>query len=240
VENDFIAIYPCGGVAEFSIEGNDMQHLHVRLDSGESIYADAGHLVSKGFRVAINATVRGGLLSGLKRALTGSSFFVTELAGPGEAVLAAAFPGKVFPVQLDGSKGILAESHSFLAAEPGVQYDAQMARLGAGILAGEGLFLARFSGRGNVYLHAYGGLIERDLKPGEALQVEAGHLLAFEEGMKYGISRVGGIRSMLFSGEGWFFVQIEGPGKVYMHTVTAQQLAGILIPYLPRQGGPGL
>jgi len=227
-------------MADFSIEGYDMQHLRVRLDQGESIYADAGHLVSKEYQVSINATVRGGFLAGLKRAVTGSSFFVTELSGPGESVLAAAFPGKVFPVALDGSRGLMAESHSFLAAEPGIQYDAQMARLGAGILAGEGLFLAKFAGRGNVYLHAYGGLIEKDLGPGEMLQVEAGHLLAFEDDMKYGISRVGGIRSMLFSGEGWFFVQIEGPGKVYMHTVTAQQLAGILIPYLPRQGGPSL
>ncbi|MGC9178254.1 MAG: TIGR00266 family protein [Conexivisphaera sp.] len=227
-------------MAEFTIEGEDMQHLHVRLSPGESIYADAGHLVSKDFRISMNTVVRGGLLAGLKRVLTGSSFFVTELTGPGEVVLAAAFPGKVFPVELEGSRGILAESHSFLAAEPGVQYEAQLAKLGAGILAGEGLFLARFSGRGRIYLHAYGGLIVRDLKPGEALQVEAGHLLAFEEGMKYSALRVGGIRSMLFSGEGMFFVQVEGPGRVYIHTVTAQQLAGVLVPYLPRQGGSGI
>ena len=58
--------------------------------------------------------------------------------------------------------------------------------------------------------------------------------------MSYGISRVGGIKSMLFSHEGWFFVKIEGPGRVYLHTATAQQLANVVEPYIPRQGGGGV
>ena len=217
-----------------------MQYLRVVLSSGEKIYADSGHLISKEKNVGFNTLLQGGFLSGLKRAITGSTFFVSELTGPGEVVLAGFFPGKIFPVELTGSSSLLAESHSFLAMEPSVNYDSQMARLGAGILAGEGLFLAKFFGYGKVFLHAYGGLIVKDLKPGERIQIEAGHLLAFDGNMNYSVSRVGGIKSMLFAHEGWFFVEIEGPGRVYLHTTTAQQLARVVEPFIPRQGSAGV
>jgi len=225
---------------KYSIEGNDFQHLRITLEPGERIYVDGGHLISKDSSVAMRTVMQGGFLSALKRTLTGSTFFVTELEGPGEAVLAGVFPGKVFEIDLNGNS-VLAESHSFLAAEEGVNYDAKMVGIGAGILAGEGLFFARFSGRGKLFLHAYGGLVARELRPNERIQVEAGHLLAFDEGMRYSVSTVGGIRSMLFSHEGWFFVSLEGPGRAYLHTVTAQQLAYVIVePFLPRQGGGGI
>ena len=217
-----------------------MQYLKVALSSGEKIYADSGHLISKDKNVGFNTVSQGGFLSGLKRAITGSTFFVSELTGPGDVVLAGFFPGKIFPVELNGTSSLLAESHSFLAMEQSVKYDSQMARLGAGILAGEGLFLAKFSGNGKVFLHAYGGLIVKDLKPGEKIQVEAGHLLAFDGNMNYGFSKVGGIKSMLFAHEGWFFVEIEGPGRVYLHTTTAQQLARVVEPFIPREGSSGV
>jgi len=227
-------------MVSFSIEGADMQYLKVALASGEKIYADSGHLISKDKNMAFNTIMQGGFLAGLKRAVTGSTFFVSELVGPGEVVLAGYFPGKIFSIELNGSSSLFAESHSFLTMEQSVIYDAQMARLGAGILAGEGLFLARFSGHGKIFLHAYGGLIEKELKPGERIQVEAGHLLAFDGNMNYNISKVGGIKSMLFAHEGWFFVEIEGPGRVYLHTTTAQQLARVVEPYIPRQGSSGV
>ncbi|MGC9145530.1 MAG: TIGR00266 family protein [Nitrososphaeria archaeon] len=227
-------------MVSYSVEGNDMQFLRVTLASGEKIYADSGHLISKDRTVSFNTVAQGGFLSGLKRAITGSTFFVSELTGPGEAVLAGFFPGKIFTIELTGSTPLLAESHSFLAMESSVKYDSQMARLGAGFLAGEGLFLAKFSGYGKVFLHSYGGLVVKELKAGEKIQVEAGHLLAFDGNMNYGISSVGGIKSMLFSHEGWFFVEIEGPGRVYLHTTTAQQLASVVEPFIPRQGGSGV
>jgi len=217
-----------------------MQFLRVALASGEKIYADSGHLISKDKNMGFNTVSQGGFLSGLKRAITGSTFFVSELTGPGEVVLAGFFPGKIFPVELNGTSSLLAESHSFLAMEPSVKYDSQMARLGAGILAGEGLFLAKFSGYGKVFLHAYGGLIIKEMKAGEKIQVEAGHLLAFDGNMNYSFSRVGGIKSMLFAHEGWFFVEIEGPGRVYLHTTTAQQLARVVEPFIPREGSSGV
>ena len=195
-------------------------------------------MVMKSATVNMQTKMRGGLLAGIKRALTGGSFFVTEFYGPGEVILSGIFPGKIIEIPLQG-RGILAEAHSFLAAETTVNYDATLARLTTGILGGEGLFLARFNGFGRVFLHSYGGVIVKDLQPGETIQVEASHLMAFEEGMPYDVQLVGGLRSIFFAHEGLFFVTITGPGRVWLHTLTAEQLASALVPFLPsgQQGG---
>jgi len=60
-----------------------------------------------------------------------------------------------------------------------------------------------------------------------------------DDGMKYSVSRVGGIKTMLFAHEGLFFVEIEGPGDVFVHSLTAQQLASAIAGFLPSgsQGG---
>ncbi|BBL46912.1 TIGR00266 family protein [Metallosphaera sedula] len=223
---------------QYQIMGDDLQYLKVQLAPQEGFYADAGHMIMKTASVNMQTKMRGGFLSGLKRALTGGSFFVTEFYGPGEVILSGIFPGKIVPIQLQGGS-ILAEAHSFLGAEVSVEYDSKMAKLTAGWLGGEGLFLARFRGVGNVFLHSYGGLIVRDLAPGETIQVEASHLMAFQEGMNYSVQLVGGLRSVFFAHEGLFFVTITGPGRVWLHTLTAEQLASALIPYLPtgQQGG---
>ncbi len=223
---------------QYQIVGQDIQYVKVYLNPGEKIYGDAGHLLMKTATVNMQTKMRGGFFGALKREITGGSFFVTELNGPGEAVFAGIFPGKIVQIPLNG-QGIVAESHTFLFAEDGVNYDSQMARLSVGILGGEGLFLARFYGNGNLFIHSYGGLYIRDLAPGEIIQVEASHLMAFQDGMQYSVSRVGGLKSLLFAHEGLFFVTLQGPGRVWIHSLTAEQLAASLIPYLPtgQQGG---
>jgi uncharacterized protein (AIM24 family) len=127
---------------------------------------------------------------------------VYKLHGLSKTIDYGVFPGKIVPIQLNG-KGILAESHSFLFAEDSVSYDAKLAPLAPAILGGEGLFLATFSGVGQVFLHAYGGLYEINLMPGQSIDIEASHLLALEEGMQFTVTRVGGFKTMLFGGALW-------------------------------------
>ncbi|MDP7975126.1 MAG: TIGR00266 family protein [Thermoprotei archaeon] len=225
---------------KFDVFGNDIQYIKVELGQGESVYADAGHILSKSDTVSLQTVMLGGFLTGLRREVTGGSFFVTKLTGPGQVAFAGIFPGKIVEVDLQGSS-MLAQAHSFLVAEESVQYSSQMAKLAAGLLGGEGLFMAKFTGSGRLFIHSYGALQQFALGPGERIQVEAAHLLAFDGGMNYSVSTVGGIKTMLFAHEGLFFVNIEGPGNVMVHSLTAQQLAQAILPYIPRgQQGSGL
>ena len=219
-------------MVEFKIEGADIQHLVANLGVGERIYIEGGHLVWKSGTVNLRATVKGGLLGGLKRALTGASFFLLEAEGPGLVDVAGFAPGKVVEINLDGSGGILVEHRSFLAMESSVEYDAKLVGLGFGWLGGEGLLMARLRGVGRVFLHAIGDSVMLNLGPGEAIDAEAGHVLAFEEGMRVTVHRVGGLTTMLFGEEGLWFARVEGPGRVWLRTLSRQQVIMGLMPEL--------
>ncbi len=218
---------------EYSIIGDDLQFVKVLMGDGESIYGEGGHLLYKTPTVNLTAKATGGILSGLKRAVTGATFFVLELAGPGEAAFAGSTPGKIIQIQLGDGESVLAEHGSFLFAENWVKYDASLARLSAGIFGGEGLFLAKFIGPGNLFLHGTGHVYMMQLGDGEEVEVEAGHLLAFDAGMQYGVKRTGGLRTMFLGGEGIFFVNIRGPGRVWIRSISLAALAAALSRDMP-------
>jgi len=228
-------------VVEYRILGYDMQHVRAYLQPGEVIYGEGGHVVAKSPSVSISFKARGGILSSLEREITGSRFFITELVGPGVVEFSSFLPGRVVQIPLQGN-GIKVEANSFLFAENGVQYSASLSNLGAGILGGEGLFMASLQGNGSVFVHAFGGVGSYVLGPGEEIEIEAGHLLAFDQNMQVTITRIGNLRTMLLGAlekEGLFFVKVIGPGRVWVHNVSLGQFVGKIAKLLPQPGGSG-
>ena len=84
-----------------------------------------------------------------------------------------------------------------------------------------------------VFLEIDGEVIEKDLKPGEKLLVDPGHIAAMEESVDFDIERVKGAKNILF-GEGLFFSKLTGPGKVWIQTMPISKLAESIIPFLPQ------
>lgn len=71
-----------------------------------------------------------------------------------------------------------------------------------------------------------GSLIKRELKPGEVLHADTGCLAAMTSDVEYEVESVGGIKSMMFAGEGFFFVRLQGPGTVWLQSLPFSRLAG--------------
>jgi uncharacterized protein (AIM24 family) len=51
------------------------------------------------------------------------------------------------------------------------------------------------------------------------------------------IERVGGIKSMIFGGEGVFFARLTGPGKVWLQSLPFSRLAGRIWASAPQNFG---
>jgi len=208
--------------------------LRVRLAPGEALVAEAGAMVSMSQGIELEPAVRGGFLQALRRGLGGESFFVNTFRAPqgGEVTLAPPLPGDITVWELEGT--LYAQSRAYLASTAEVEVDSKWA--GArGFFAGEGLFLLRLSGRGTVFLTSYGAIHAVELGPGERYVVDTGHLVAFPEGVEWHVRRVGGLKSMLFSGEG-LVCELRGPGRVLLQTRSGIGFLSWLIPLLPRRG----
>jgi uncharacterized protein (TIGR00266 family) len=218
-------------VIDHKIYGDDMQLVEIELDPGEGVRAEAGTLTYMDAGIEMQTTTGGGVFKGLKRAITGESFFITTFlnnaSGKQHAAFAAPYPGKIIPISLNDFGGrILCQKDSFLCAADGIEIEiAFTKKLGAGLFGGEGFILQRLEGDGMAFVHAGGTIIERDLSSGEVLKVDTGCLVAFSESVDYDIQFIGGFRNALFGGEGLFLARLTGPGKVYLQSLPFSRLA---------------
>ncbi|TEU00732.1 MAG: TIGR00266 family protein [Anaerolineales bacterium] len=218
-------------IIDYTIYGDDMQLVEVELDQGEGIRAEAGTLTYMQAGIEMQTSTGGGIFKGLKRAITGESFFITTFlnnaSGKAKVAFAAPYPGKIIPISLNDFGGrIICQKDSFLCAAQGIEIEiAFTKRLGAGVFGGEGFILQRLEGDGLAFVHAGGTIVEKDLAAGETLRVDTGCLVAFNESVNYDIKFIGGFTNALFGGEGLFLATLTGPGKVYLQSLPFSRLA---------------
>ncbi len=218
-------------VIEYKIHGNDMQVVEIILDPGEAVRAEAGAMMFMEDGIEMQTSTGGGLLKGLKRMVTGESFFITSFQNSGSGKKSVAFgapyPGKIIPIDLSREGGtFLCQKDAFLCAAQGIEIEVAFTkRFGAGLFGGEGFILQKLVGDGLAFVHAGGAIIERELSEGETLKVDTGCLVALAPTVDYDIQFVGGFKNALFGGEGLFLARLTGPGKVFLQGLPFSRLA---------------
>ncbi|MCW1986361.1 UNVERIFIED_ORG: uncharacterized protein (TIGR00266 family) [Sphingomonas sp. R1F5B] len=237
------------GVADdvdFAIRGNDLQFVEIELDPGESAVAEAGAFVWKDAAIEMTTVFGDGsdgdgggfmgkLLGAGKRLVTGASLFTTVFThhghGKARVAFAAPVPGTILPLKLSDLGGtLICQKDSFLAAARGVSIGiAFQRRIMTGLFGGEGFVMQRLDGDGWVFVQMGGTLVERELGPGEQLHVDTGCLAAYTPSVDFDLVRAGGVRSVLFGGEGLFFARLTGPGKVWIQSLPFARLAGRVV-----------
>ncbi|ESQ81601.1 TIGR00266 family protein [Asticcacaulis benevestitus] len=234
------------GVADdidFEIRGQELQFVEIELDPGESAIAEAGAMVWKDASVGMTTVFgdgsgaqgggfMGALLGAGKRLITGESLFTTVFTHNGHGKARVAFsapvPGAIVPIKLDQVGGrLICQKDAFLAAAKGVSLGiAFQKRIMTGLFGGEGFIMQKLEGDGWVFVQFGGMVIERELKAGEQLHVDTGCVAAFTDTVDFDLIQAGGVKSMVFGGEGVFFAQLTGPGKVWIQSLPFARLAG--------------
>ena len=227
------------------IHGTVMPALECLLQPGEAVIAEAGELSWMSQSIALTTHTQfgggGGFLGAFKRMAGGGTLFMTEYRAqgfPGEIAFATKVPGHIVPLELhSGREEYMIHRHGFLCGTPGIQIGVGFQQsLGAGIFGGDGFLLQRLSGQGTAWLELSGEVVVRDLQPGETLRVHPGHVGAFQAGVSFQITRVPGIRNLLFGGDGLFLAALTGPGRIWLQTLPISNLAHKLQEYLPSEG----
>ena len=226
---------------QHEIIGNAMPVLEMHLSTGESVVAVSGELSWMTATIDLTTTTQfgggGGLLGAFKRVVGGGSLFMTEYSargGDGTVAFATKLPGHIVPVEVANGQSYMIHRHGFLCATPGVELSVGFQQsLGAGIFGGDGFILQKLAGNCQAFIELGGEIVTYDLAAGETLRVHPGHVGMFEAGVRFEITRIKGIRNMLFGGDGIFLAVLTGPGKVWLQTLTVANLAHALAPYLP-------
>ncbi len=192
------------------------------LMPGESVRAEASAMVSMTRNLSVTTdgpTARGGLLKGFKRAVFGGETFFTNTFTardmPGHVTLAPSLCGDLAVVELRPGVPLYIQGGSYVAAPDSVDIDTRWQGF-KGFLSGESLFFLEASGTGSVLVSAFGAIETLNLD-GELI-VDTGHLVAFDGGIEYEITKAtrGWIQSYL-SGEG-LVLRVRGRGRLYLQS----------------------
>jgi len=206
----------------------------ITLPPGGSVEVEAGAMAAMSDGIEIATASRGGMLGGLKRSvLGGESFFINTFtsANGGTVSVAAKLPGDLVHMPLDGAEDLLVQSGSWIASDPAVDVDTKWGGAKT-FFGGEGLFLLKCSGAGDVLVSSYGAIIERELAAGETYVIDTGHIVAFPEGMAYAVEKAGNWKSTVLGAEG-LVTRFTGPGTVWLQTRSPQDLLGWLTANMP-------
>lgn len=240
---------------DFQIYGNEMQFVEIELDPQESVVAEAGAMMYMSDGIQMETVFGDGsysseiggfmdkMLGAGKRLITGESLFTTIFTflgqGKGKVAFAAPYPGKIIPLDLKNYDGkLICQKSAFLCAAKGVALGvAFQKKIGVALFGGEGFIMQKLEGNGLTFVHAGGTIIEKELQTGETLRVDTGCLVALTQTVQYDIEFVGGVKSALFGGEGFFFATLRGPGHVWLQSLPFSRLAGRIHEAAPQNNG---
>ena len=225
------------------IVGTTMPVLEFLLDPNDTVISEAGELswMSQSIQMTTHTQMGGGggFFGAIKRVAGGGSLFMTEyraVGAQGEVAFATRVPGHIVPVPVGNGNEYLVHRHGFLCATPQIELGVGFQQsLGAGVFGGDGFLLQKVSGHGTAWLELSGELIIKDLAPGETLRVHPGHVGAFSSSVNFQITRVPGIKNMIFGGDGIFLAALTGPGRLWLQTLPIAKLAHQIQEYLPSQ-----
>jgi uncharacterized protein (TIGR00266 family) len=213
---------------DYTIEGRpDFSFLTVQIPANQTLKVEASAMATMDTNMEMKTKMRGGL----SRLLTGESIFVNEFTAantPGSIGIAPGAPGDLEHVYLDGDT-IYLQSSGFVASSVGVTLDSKWQGL-KGFFTGEGLFLIKCSGKGDLWFNTYGAMFCVNVSG--SYVVDTGHIVAFTDGLQYEVGRIGGYKSLFFSGEG-FVCRFRGQGKVWVQTRKLGAFASWVWPFRP-------
>ena len=200
--------------------------LVTNLDQGETITAESGSLTYMTPNIEVHTRKREKSLLGSLglRLIGGQSFWVNDYTasnGSGEAAFVAAPVGDIKQLYIAPGSGYIIQKSAYIASTSGIDLDVKWEGFTKGLF-GQGLFMLKATGSGQMFINTFGAIDTHTLQAGQTLVVDNFHLVGFSESCSYKVTRLGGLKETLLSGEG-LVTQITGPGEVHIQTKNLQE-----------------
>lgn len=200
----------------------------VTLGGGEQVCAESGSMASMSLGMQIEAAAKGGVLKSLTRGvLGGESVFVSTYTAPapgGFIELTPTLSGDITEVEITDDMALFITRGCWLASSPTIELDTKWGGF-KNFFGGEGGFIIKAVGAGQVLLSCHGALDCFDLSETGPMTIDTGHVVAYDESVEIGIRKAApGLVQSIKSGEGLVF-DVQGSGRVWMQSRNPSGLA---------------
>ncbi len=219
------------GDSTIRIEGELVPVVDAELGPSTSIYFEHHILLWKQPNVRLGFM---GMKNAGKRFFAGLQIFISTAQGPGNIAMSREAPGQIVALRLRPGQVVDVREHQFLFATHAVNYDFYWQQGLANVFfSRSGLFIDRFSAQtqeeGLLLLHGYGNVFEKQLAPGEQLDVEPGAWLWKDASVQMDTVTVlqsgggGGLMAALgafVGGASLMMNRFTGPGRLGLQSMT--------------------
>jgi len=239
------------GIPVYEIIGNDAQFVQFPLKAGRSVTCFSGAMAYMSDHVKMEVEF-GGIGQTFGRLAGGGSLMKVNYTNESETEdgyisMTPDYPGVIIPIDMKEHTEIVALRDSYLCSTI-PQYE-QETQVGADLFKPDGAlafccsgfdFIVQTINEGEwAFLVAMGTVITKNLEAGESILVDSNSLLCFEKNVSINVERVGGICAMFCAGEGLFYTELTGPGKVWMQSMSIDKLRSLFPPKTNTTGGGG-
>jgi uncharacterized protein (AIM24 family) len=166
------------------------------------------------------------LKKGLKRRVFGGMpLLLLEAQSPGELAFSRDAPGHIVALHLQAGEGIVVREHQFLAATGGIEYDYSRIKGFANMMYGGGFWVDEFFAGGHegvVWIHGYGNVFEKQLDPGETIDIEPGGWVFRDHSVQMSQEVYGFKTGLLGGAANLIFNRFTGPGRVGLQSAYFQ------------------
>tara|TARA_B100001989_G_scaffold253271_1_gene239447 strand:- start:4084 stop:4743 length:660 start_codon:yes stop_codon:yes gene_type:complete len=213
------------------IEGKpSFSYIEMTLDPGQSIVAESDAMVSMDVGIDMKTKFNGGFFTGLARKFFGGetlfiNTFTNKASQEQKIVFTQPTPGDIHQIKLDGEDKFI-QPGAYLCSTEGISIKIKWAGFKS-FIAREGLFRLLATGKGYLWIGAYGHIYEKEID-GEYL-VDTSHLVAYDPSMSMHLQLSGGLISSMTSGEG-FLTRMNGKGTLLLQSRSLSGLASYLNP----------
>ena len=202
----------------YHLDGELVPVLTVELGPRTTVYFEHHILLWKHPSVSIEVRPMKGAM---KRMLAGMQVFVTEASGDGQIAFSRDGAGHIVPIHLSTGQELHVREHQFLAATANVDYTFERVKGAANILfGGTGFFIDKFHSHGDgiLWLHGYGNVFEKELKPGESIDVEPGGWL-YKDPRVHMETNIARLSTGLLGGFSLMLNRFTGPGRIGLQSM---------------------
>lgn len=206
------------------------------LNKDEKVTAEAAAMVYITGNIITETKMRkGGFLKSLKAAaLGGESFFVNEFIAQEDNCKLGLTGNTLGDIQvISVQEEFIVQSGAFVGSTGDLTLDTEWQGFTKGIF-GTNLFMLKTVGNGDMFVNAWGGIIQKTLQQGERMLLDNYQLVALSSTAGYRVTKHGNLKTSLFGGEA-LVIEIIGPGTVYIQTKNVMEFVRSIIPFLPKR-----
>ncbi len=207
---------------QYKIHGTTVQTVDFLLSQNETLITESSGIawMRGDVRTQAESKGAGGKVLGKKTTPDSISKITYTCYSPKcLLVFSPEIPGQVTDINMNEDQSIICQKPAFLCAEGSVDLQPFFQqKLGAAF--GEGFVLYQAFGPGAVLMQGHGEIREYELRQGEVIKVDPGHVVGFEPSVNFG-----------FAEDELIMLVFSGPGRIWLQTISSPNFSAVMARY---------